>query len=805
MTELLAPAGDSDCAYAALHYGADAVYLGLKRFSARAEAGNFTQEQLGEVVAYAHSLTPRRSVYVALNTLILDREVDDVLEALMTADEAGVDAVIIQDLGVARLARLHFPGLRLHASTQLAIHNLEGAQAARECGFSRVTLARELTFPEIGDITANSGLETETFIHGALCYSYSGLCLYSSVLRGRSGNRGRCAYPCRDVFTPVDGQGGGLAFSMLDLAVPESIPELKRAGVASLKIEGRKKSALYVASVVDFYRRLLDGQSLKVLEQQGLAEDIRTVFSRPWTGLYFKGRRTGGAIDPDFVGHRGARIGTVVGVVRLAGADWVQFVTGRRLERHDGIQIDLAGAEKPFGFAVDRIQVMRKGRGWTGAYEAERRDSVLVQLPTPAPVIPAGAAVYCSASQAVKQRYGFTRPRPGVYRVRSGLEVDIRIGAGGVTMKGRVRGREGVEADVSVAEALDACKDVRQVEASVQGSFGKLGTTPYEAGRVAVDNPDGRFVPVSLVNRLRRELVEALQTGEGVWRAGRLAAMRADEAAGPVAGTEGRSALSWIIKTDRVTTLEGWTAEDWEGVDDVVAGIEVDDLENLKRQLEALVSMVGRERVRLAMPLLMREWDRPEVVRRIGALRECGYDRWELPSLAGLVMLREGGGKVGLTADWPLYAMNRSAIRMLADLGFERVTLSPEATEEDIRGLLAGHADRLVLPVYQDPPLFISESCPQVALSRGEAGKGCSGCGSAEYESRAGERVMVLHRGCRTIVIPQEPLRMTDRLAGLRRDGLRMARVDFVWRPYLPGEAVAIWRRCRRGMVERNV
>ncbi len=800
-TELLAPAGDSDCAFAALHYGADAVYLGLKRFSARAEAGNFSADQLSEVVAYAHSLTPRRSVYVAINTLILDREVEDVLEALMTVAEAGVDALIVQDLGVARLARLHFPGLRLHASTQLAIHNLEGARAARECGFSRVTLARELTLPEIGDITANSGLETETFIHGALCYCYSGLCLYSAVLRGRSGNRGRCAYPCRDVFTRVDGRGAGLAFSMLDLALPEAIPELKRAGVASLKIEGRKKSALYVASAVDFYRRLLDGQSLKVLEQQGLAEDIRTVFSRPWTGLYLSGRQTGGVIDPDFVGHRGARIGTVSGVVRLAGADWVQFVTGRRLERHDGIQIDLTGAEKPFGFAVDRIQVMRKGRGWAAAYEAERRDSVLVQLPSPVPVIPAGAAVYCSASQAVKQRYGFTRPRPGVFRLRSVLDVDIRIDAEGVIMRGRVAGREGVEAEVSAVETLDACKDVRQVEASVTGSFGKLGNTAYEAGRVAVDNRAGRFVPVSLVNRLRRELVEALQTREGDWRAGRLEAMRADEAAGAVAGMSGGSALSWIIKTDRVTTLEGWTAEDWAGVADVVVGIEVDDLENLKRRLEALVSVVGRERVRLAMPLIMREWDRPEVVRRIRALRDCGYDRWELPSLAGLPMLREGGGKVVLTADWPLYAMNRSAIRMLVDLGFERVTLSPEGTEENIRDLLAGHADRLVLPVYQDPPLFISESCPQVALSRDEAGKGCGGCGTVEYESRAGERVIVLHRGCRTIVIPREPLSMSGRIGGLRRGGLMMARVDFVWRPYLPEEAVAIWRRFRSGDV----
>ncbi len=198
--ELLAPAGGPDAAFAAFHYGADAIYLGLKKFSARAEAENFTLDELAEVTAYAHSLQPRRRVFVTINTLIRQDELPELVETLAAVADIGVDALIIQDLGVYQLVRRHFPELELHASTQLAVHNRAGAEALRRFGFTRVVLARELTFEEVRDITGTAGIETEVFIHGALCYSYSGLCLFSSQTLGRSGNRGKCAYSCRDSY-----------------------------------------------------------------------------------------------------------------------------------------------------------------------------------------------------------------------------------------------------------------------------------------------------------------------------------------------------------------------------------------------------------------------------------------------------------------------------------------------------------------------------------------------------------------------------------------------------------------------------
>lgn len=202
ITELLAPAGERSSAYAAFAFGADAIYTGLSRFSARAEAVNLTPGELEEITTHAHSLPRPRRVYVTLNTLLRESELPDLIRSLGLCEECGVDAIIVQDLGVAHLARKHFPSLRLHASTQLAIHNLEGVRAAARLGFRRVTLARELTLDEIKSIAQQAPVQVEAFLHGALCYSYSGLCLYSSLLRGRSGNRGACAYPCRDSFSP---------------------------------------------------------------------------------------------------------------------------------------------------------------------------------------------------------------------------------------------------------------------------------------------------------------------------------------------------------------------------------------------------------------------------------------------------------------------------------------------------------------------------------------------------------------------------------------------------------------------------
>ena len=264
MIELLAPAGSRESLIAAVEAGADAVYLAGSQFGARAYADNFDEDALAEAIRFAHLRGVH--IHVTVNTMVIDEELDDVRRYLKFLENVGADAALVQDLGVAKLARECAPNLPLHASTQMTIHNVQGARAMETLGFSRVVLSRELSLPEIREIVAGTNVEVETFTHGALCVCYSGQCLMSSMIGGRSGNRGCCAQPCRLPYTLVDGAGedvlgvsaGYFLLSPKDLSTLNLLPQLMEAGVSSLKIEGRMKKPEYVATVVKTYRSVLD-------------------------------------------------------------------------------------------------------------------------------------------------------------------------------------------------------------------------------------------------------------------------------------------------------------------------------------------------------------------------------------------------------------------------------------------------------------------------------------------------------------------------------------------------------------------
>lgn len=250
MVELLAPAGDYECFIAALKGGADAVYLGLKSFGARANASNFSEEELLKALNKAHLFG--KKIYLTVNTLFKDDEFFALYQALKQPYIHGLDGVIVQDVGVVEFIREHFPGLDIHASTQMAITDTGGIRFARNLGISRCVPARELSLEEIKRIHDETGMELECFVHGAMCYSYSGKCLFSSMLGDRSGNRGRCAQPCRLCYD------NEYILSMKDMCAIDLIPQLIEAGIYSFKIEGRMKSPEYVYGVTSIYRKYID-------------------------------------------------------------------------------------------------------------------------------------------------------------------------------------------------------------------------------------------------------------------------------------------------------------------------------------------------------------------------------------------------------------------------------------------------------------------------------------------------------------------------------------------------------------------
>ncbi|MBQ3573297.1 MAG: U32 family peptidase, partial [Clostridia bacterium] len=286
--ELLAPAGTFDCVLTAVDSGADAVYFAGQEFGARSFAGNLTDEEIYRAADYCHLRGVR--AYVTVNTLLYDKEYKDLEKFIRTLTLAGVDAVIVQDLGVLRLVRELSPDIELHASTQMTVHSADGVRELERLGVSRVVLSRELSGEEIRKIISSTKAEAEVFVHGAMCMSYSGQCLMSSIIGGRSGNRGRCAQPCRLPYS--DGDKTKYYLSLKDMMLAEHIRSLEDMGVASLKIEGRMKGEAYVASVVSTYRRLIDE---KRMPTRGEIDDLNRIFFRGgFTDKYFTG-----SIGPD--------------------------------------------------------------------------------------------------------------------------------------------------------------------------------------------------------------------------------------------------------------------------------------------------------------------------------------------------------------------------------------------------------------------------------------------------------------------------------------------------------------------------
>ena len=805
-TELLAPAGSFEAALAAFQYGANAVYLGLSSLSARAEAVNFTPEQLLSITAYAHGRSPRRSVYVAVNTLVRDDELKGVLDALDACSEAHVDGVILQDYAVFTLLRRHFPNLKAHASTQMAVHNLEGAQALAELGFSRVVLARELSFAEISDITAKAPIETEVFIHGALCYGYSGLCLFSALRTGRSGNRGRCAYCCRAEYqapsqpsplaprhSPLvtrhsslavrPPQCGGLTafpFSMRDLFLYDQVCDLRDAGVSSLKIEGRMKSPLYVAAVTDLYRRKLDGALEDADAARAAISDVQTVFSRPATRLYFDGHADpDGIIDATAVGHRGARIGHVHSVRRdREGRRWLCFAPQRPLEAHDGLQIESdtpAGLRdgRPYGFAIETMRFAGETRP---VFAAPSRSRVEILLPKDAPTIPVNAKIYCASSQAVHRRFAVVQPRAAELRASIPVDCSVRLEPDTISCTAEAISPS-LQVSASATCSLSPAQKPELTEQAVAKAFSRLGETRWSLASLKVDDPHALYAPASVLNDLRRRLCDALDAAYDSARAARRASL-AEE-------VEGRKSMinclggpgfvpAAVLPAKSVKVTIDHPVTPFTDYDETVVALTAASCaspETLVRRLTAWRD-AGLP-VRVATPLILRhdEPDRCEAAAR--TLVDAGFRDWECADIAGLHLLRRiGGDDLTITADGSFYAFNVLAAETLREMGVAAAVAPAETENDQLLAAAAQVASWIIVPVRWRPPLFISETRPVVPWAPKNATH-------LELEDKRGWTCTVDAQDGRWMTRDATPIDRSASLPALRAAGYTMFRHDF--------------------------
>ena len=680
--ELLAPAGDFETALAAFAAGADAVYCGLADFSARAFAKNLSPDELRSLVAYARA--NGRKVYVTFNTVLDEDQIGGAVETLARLEEIAPDAVIVQDLGVARICRRHFPSLALHASTQLVAHNLAGVLALRDMGFSRVVLARELSLAEIASIAKRcGGLELECFVHGALCYSLSGLCLFGAMEKGRSGNRGKCPYCCRQ------GYGTLFPFSMKDMRLGEDVRRLADAGVASLKIEGRMKSALYVASVTKHYREILDGSARTVT-----TADLETVFSRRTTELYIDGRRDD-VIDPVSLGHLGTPVGTVKRVTKdRDGRAWLRFHTLRALERHDGLQFAAPDGGKPFGFGVGE---MRQAISRANVFEVSAGTDVEVLLPpqlAEESAINPGMTVYCSMSNEVKRRFPVPAFRPSDYP--GGTAVDVRVELSPEAAVA-VAAFGGNEVECSVKGEFGPAKSPEKTYSAVEKAFSKLGGTDWRLGKLTLVDPDRLFAPMSVLNDLRRDLVERLDAARDKARDAKIEAAKGDERE-----MDG-DPFAKAVRTLKVRIGQRLPAGEW---DEIIVAV---DSQTSAEDVRQTVGDAGAA-VRLSLPVYNPEAEFGRLRVAVKRLVREGFRMWEASDLATLSLLKAAGVD-DITADWTLYAFNSRALAELSELGVRRFVASPENGDENMRYLAeSGYAIEFL--AQQSTPLFISLTKP---------------------------------------------------------------------------------------------
>ena len=363
--ELLAPAGSTEALDAAISEGADAVYFGLKSFNARLRGANFAWNQAEATVEALHKRG--KKAYITVNTVIQENECERLYRFLNFLSKISPDALIVQDLGVMKMLRMYFPHLKIHASTQMNIASSKGANIVSRSGVSRVVLARELSLKEIEEIHFNTNCELEVFVHGALCVSESGLCMFSSYLGGKSANRGMCTQACRRYYE-ADCQGGkrsGYFFSPYDLQLIDVVPDLIRAGVSSFKIEGRMKSAEYVAQVVKAYRYVIDHA-----EDENIAEVLEKGkkmllhdFSREKTHYHIFSSSLEGVLQPDQAGGTGVFLGKILEVLEDSGAEvpqsYIHFSSKYDLNVGDSIRIHEKNDKRRESFKI--IEVKKRG------------------------------------------------------------------------------------------------------------------------------------------------------------------------------------------------------------------------------------------------------------------------------------------------------------------------------------------------------------------------------------------------------------------------------------------------------------
>ncbi|NMA65144.1 MAG: U32 family peptidase [Clostridiaceae bacterium] len=725
--ELLAPAGSFESLKAAIHNGADAVYLGGGKFNARINADNFSEEDLARAIDYAHECGVK--IYITLNTLLKNEELDQALRFAHYVYQQGADAVIIQDIGLLKLLNKYLPDLEIHASTQMTTVDGKTVSELANLGVKRVVLARELSYDEIQKISSDCKIELEIFIHGALCVCYSGQCLISSFIGGRSGNRGLCAQPCRLPYALW--QGGdkysepSYFLSTRDLSAIDYLPQLKAANIASLKLEGRMKSPEYVAVVTQVYRKYID-----LLEQHDENEyrvddadrrKLLQAFNRgSFTNSYLENNRDPASfMYTKYQKNQGILIGKVVDV----NPPYVRIALEEDINMGDGIEIHDA-KNLPKSFIVTDIMLDNKHTRvassrtspWVGDIKG---------------FVQKGSKVYRTMSKALFSEARSTFESGGKALVPLNMHITLKTGQKTVLMAtdsdgNRVCSKSNIIAEKAIKQPLG--------EDRLKDQLSKTGNTPYYLNTLVVDTDHESVIPISAVNELRRNVIEQMKEIR-ISKTKRNDEFRNIEF---IDKEEYKSfpngqGLDFTEKDKNTLELSAYFyefPESLENLNKIVTRVYIPifncgGLVKLREQFDGEIFL-------WTYPVL-KDSELNEAINIASKVSEY-WDGMTYSSLGELSLLKNCFPNKKLCADYSMNIFNNQALRLNNELGAGTAVLSPELTLNEIKNCFCPDL-KLEAIVYGRVPLMTMENCPHAAE------KGCrSLCDKCRHEGYLKDR-----------------------------------------------------------------
>jgi putative protease len=746
--ELLAPAGNMESLYAAVQGGADAVYLGGNKFSARAYASNFDEENIIKAVDYCHLYGVK--VYVTLNTLLKESEIKEALDYTCFLYKIGVDALIIQDTGLAYIIRKNLPDFEIHASTQMTVHNGEGALFLKNLGFKRIVLSRELSLEEIIHISKDLGIETEIFIHGALCICYSGQCLMSSIIGGRSGNRGRCAQPCRLYYTLIDKnnlrESSAYILSPKDICTLSDIKKIINSGAASLKIEGRMKRPEYVAGVVSLYRKAIDSiYNNTAFDFENENKKLLKLFNREgFSKAYLFGNKGKDMMAYKFPKNTGIEIGEAIknSLVKLK----------EDISIGDGIRV------KEEGFTLSKI--IKNGEEVEKAFKGD-----LVKL---LPLKYKNGDIIFKTSDILLLKY-LENYYKDIFERKISLSLNVIFKKGErLVIKTTYEGKEFIEYGDIVQSAIKKPLDIDKIKENLQ----KSKDTPFKFENIQFEFFEEGFLPLSSINFVRRELIEKIQNYI-IGKSKRKLNFNTSYLANKNITTNAKKSKEVFVIVNNTEQIKAF-------IDSNINGVLVVDIFKKQNNLNLEdIKLLNYDKIYLKIPNIIKE--------EFNYI--CSIIEKSLPYIKGIVtsnlgIINKFNSTLSIIGDYKLNIFNSYSV-LFYEKFLNEVCLSVELNKREIIEIVKNTISKIQMKIYGKEELMVSEYCPVGSILGGKCSNvNCKeNCEYGNYvlKDRKGEEfILKTDKFCRSYIYNSVSTNLIPNLDEINNMNINSFRLDFI-------------------------